>query len=99
MIFDIIVISFDTELSRFLLDLVGENVWGALTFFGMVTAFAAMICLCLMIKCPRCNLKWFWHAMAKDRKRNIAINYMSPCPRCNYPDEERKDTKPIQYII
>jgi hypothetical protein len=94
-----IIALLDFRLSKLLLSLAGENVWGALTFFGMITVFAAMICLCLMIKCPRCDLKWFWHAMAKDRKRNIAINYMSHCPRCNYPDVEKKDTKPIQYII
>lgn len=94
MIFGITALFLDFRLSKFLLSLASENVWGALTFLGMVTAFVAMICLCLMIKCPRCNLKWFWHAMAKDRKRNIAINYMSHCPHCNYPDEDKKNAEP-----
>jgi hypothetical protein len=94
MLLGIIAISFDTKLSRLLLALVGENVLGAVTFGSIITCCIAMICLCLMIKCPRCKLKWFWHAMAKDHKRNITIDYMSHCPRCNYPDEERKDAKP-----
>jgi hypothetical protein len=94
MILAIIALFLDFRLSRLLLSLAGENVWIALCFFGMITAFIAMICLCLMIKCPRCKLRWFWHAIAKDRKRNIAIDYMSHCPRCNYPDEESKGVKP-----
>ena len=94
MILAIIVLFIDFRLSNLLLSLAGENVWSALCFFGMITAFIAMICLCLMIKCPRCKLRWFWHAIAKDHKRNIAIDYMSHCPRCNYPDEESKDVKP-----
>lgn len=89
-----IIALLDFRFSKFLLSLAGENVWGALSFFGMATAFVAMTCLCLMIKCPRCKLRWFWHAMAKDHKRNIAIDYMSHCPRCNYPDDEKKDTEP-----
>ncbi len=94
MILDIIAISFDTELSRFLLDLVGKNVRFAIDICAILTGCAAMVCLSLMIKCPRCKLRWFWHAIAKDHKRNIAIDYMSHCPRCNYPDEESKDVKP-----
>jgi len=94
MILGIIALFLDFRFSKFLLSLAGENVWGALSFIGMTTAFVAMTCLCLMIKCPRCKLRWFWHAMAKDHKRNISIDYMSHCPRCNYPDEERKDSEP-----
>jgi hypothetical protein len=94
LIFDIIAISFDTELSRFLLDFVGKNVRFAIDIGAILTGCVAMICLCLMIKCPRCKLRWFWHAMAKDYKRNISIDYMSHCPRCNYPDEESKGVKP-----
>jgi hypothetical protein len=74
--------------------LVGENVRFAIDISAILTGCVAMVCLSLMIKCPRCKLRWFWHAMAKDHKRNIAIDYMSHCPRCNYPDEERKDVKP-----
>ena len=94
MLLGIIAISFDSKLSRLLLALIGEYVLAALIFGSITTCCIAMICLCLTIKCPRCKLKWFWHAMAKDYKRNIAIDYMSHCPRCNYPDEEIKDAKP-----
>ena len=94
LILDIIAISFDSKLSRFLLGLVGENVMFAIDIGAILTGCVAMACLSLMIKCPRCQLKWFWHAMAKDHKRNISIDYMSHCPRCNYPDEESKDVKP-----
>lgn len=94
LILDIIAISFDSKLSRFLLDLVGENVMLAIDICAIITCCIAMICLCLMIKCSRCKLKWFWHVMTKDHKRNIGIDYMSHCPRCNCPDEERKEAKP-----
>jgi hypothetical protein len=94
MILGIIALFLDFRLSKLLLSLAGENVWIALCFFGMVAAFAAMTCLCLMIKCPRCKLRWFWHAMAKDHKRNISVDHMSQCPRCNYPDDEKQDAGP-----
>ena len=93
LIFDIIAISFDTELSRLLLDLIGENVRFAIDIGAILTGCAAIVGLSLVIKWPRYKLKWFWHAMAKDHKRNISIDHMSHCPRCNYPDEERKDVK------
>jgi hypothetical protein len=37
--------------------------------------------------------------MAKDHKRNILIDHMSHCPRCNYPDEEREEPKPTSAAL
>lgn len=95
LIFDIIAISFDSMISRLLLDLVGENVRFAIDIGAIITGCVAMVCLSFMIKCPRCKLKWFWHGMSKDHKRNIGIGYMSHCPRCNYPEKEPNVERPI----
>jgi fatty acid desaturase len=94
MFLGIIALFMDFKLSKLLLSFAGEIVWVTLYSCGMIAVFVTMICLSVMIECPRCKLKWFWHAMAKDPKRNIAVGHMNHCPRCNYPDEEKKDTEP-----
>lgn len=94
MVLGIIVISCDFKVSVFLLSLFGEYVWFALILAGIVIGFTAILGLSLSIRCPQCNLRWFWYGMAKDFHRNIGIGYMSNCPRCGYP-EHKKEVKPV----
>lgn len=95
LILGVIANAFDTRFSKFLLACFDANVWFVLDFGAIAIGIVAMVCLSLMIKCPRCNLRWYWHGLAKDPKRNIMIGYISHCPRCNYPDERMTDVKPV----
>lgn len=94
-LFGMISVFSDNKISRLLIAFLGPNAWLVVTLVAVVTVFISMICLSLMIKCPQCNLRWFWYGLAKDPKRNIMIGYMRHCPRCNYPEKEKVDIKTV----
>lgn len=92
--FGIISALSDIKYSKVLLALLGADEWLIVSMVAIAIVFISIICLSFMIKCPNCNLRWFWYGIAKDPKRNIMIDYMTHCPRCNYPDERIVDIKP-----
>lgn len=94
-ILGIIALFLDLGISKVLLSLFKENIWSIVLFCAMATELITMICLSVLIKCPRCNLKWFWYGLAKDDKGDIGIGHMSNCPRCNYPDKEIENITPV----
>jgi hypothetical protein len=60
-----------------------------LALLGLLSGFILIVLLSLLIKCPQCNLRWFWYGISKDFKHNIMIGNMSHCKNCNYPENQK----------
>lgn len=86
-ILGVIFISFDFKLSKAMLGVIGEEVLFAFILAGILACCVAMICLSIVIKCPRCGLRWYWYALSKDPKHNIMLGHKHHCPRCHFPAE------------
>ena len=63
-----------------------EKVCFLLSLAAIMLGCLALIGLSLFIKCPQCNLRWFWYAIAKDCKHNVMIGHLAHCQRCNFPE-------------
>jgi hypothetical protein len=62
-----------------------EMIFFLVALFGIFTCCIIIFLLSVLIKCPQCNLKWFWYGISKDFKHHIMIGNMRYCQGCGYP--------------
>ena len=56
-----------------------------IAIIGVLIGLGSFILICVSVKCPRCNDKWFWRAVSKKTSNNwlIWLSTQKTCPVCD----------------